>query len=201
MRDTIVEINIQALQHNFVEVKRRVRQAFIMPIVKANAYGHGIVGCSKIFQNMGADILGVAFPEEAGILRRAGLTMPILALVPPFAHEAEDFCSLQVQFMACSLDVVRAFATEAQKQNIQLKAHLYIDTGMRRDGIAPEEALAFMEACKAYPQIQFEGICTHFATSDAASKDFLLEQLHLFQQSLEQLHQAGFSFRYTPCSQ
>lgn len=175
-------------------VRQRADARHVMAIVKANAYGHGMAECARIFREEGVDFLGVAFADEAAELRAAGDAGRIVVLTPPLPEEAGLFCEHELDVVACSLSAMEAFSRAAIQAGITLRAHLYIDTGMRRDGIEPEEAVAFMQSCAALPGLTFVGVCTHFATSDEADRTFALRQLALFNTALHDLEKAGFRF-------
>jgi alanine racemase len=180
-------------------------------VVKANAYGHGIVECAAALVAEGASMLGVAIADEAIPLRDSSAptalhTAPILVLTPPFADEADEYCRMNLAFTAASLDVVRAFDAAAKAHGCTLAAHLYLDTGLRRDGIeacsdpsGSSAALDFMRSCAEFTNIRFEGICTHFATADErepAATSFLRTQTQRFQAALDALAEAGYTFEY-----
>lgn len=194
MRVTVADIDCSALRWNIQQVRQRAGARAIMAMVKANAYGHGIVECSQIFRSEGAEFLGVAFADEAVLLRAEGDSLPLAVLTPPLPEEAALFCQHGLDFVACSLDTMQAFNREARAAKTTLNAHLYIDTGMRRDGVEPHDAIAFVQACSSLENIRIVGVCTHFATSDEANPTFALHQLALFQQTLDALAGAGYTF-------
>jgi alanine racemase len=210
LRSTLATVNLSLLRQNFRTIAERAWEAIpkgaprpaIMPVVKADAYGHGIVPCAKALleegQNLGIDtMLGVAFAAEAAPLR-ASEDMPdtrIAVVTPPFAHGAAEYCRLNLEFCAASHTTMQAFSAEAAKTGRLLNAHLTIDTGMRRDGIQPHEAVEFMRSVGNLPNITVCGICTHFATSDEADKTYFHKQVRIFQETLNALRDAGFTFR------
>lgn len=194
MRVTVADIDCSALRWNFQQVRKRAGTRRIMAVVKANAYGHGMTECARIFRGEGAEYLGVAFADEAALLRAEGDRLPIAVLTTPLPEEASLFCEHNLDFVACSIDTVRVFAQAAQAVGTTLRAHVYIDTGMRRDGIEPHDAVAFVQACAAFGSIELVGVCTHFATSDEADQTFALHQLALFRQTLGDLARAGYRF-------
>lgn len=194
MRVTVADIDCSALRHNFRIIRERAGSRHIMAIVKANAYGHGMTECAAIFREEGTEFLGVAFADEAAELRATGDRGRIAVLTPPLPEEAELFCLHDLDVVACSLPAMQAFSQAAVQHGITLRAHLYIDTGMRRDGIEPETAVDFMRSCSTLPNISFVGICTHFATSDEADETFARQQLTRFNLALGELAQAGFHF-------
>ncbi len=164
-------------------------------MVKANAYGHGMIDVARIIESQ-IDFFGVAVMYEGVALRLARITKPIVVMMPPDIYDAEKFCECDLQMVACSLQIMKDFDLEAERQGVRLKAHLYIDTGMRRDGIEPSEAVAFMEACRPFTNIDIIGICTHFASSDDIDISFTMQQLEVFNSCISDLRSAGFEFAY-----
>jgi alanine racemase len=142
------------------------------------------------------DFFGVAVMSEGLTLRSYGITKPIVVMMPPDIYDAQHFCERDLQLVACSMDILRDFDAEARRFNKIMKAHLYIDTGMRRDGIEPHEAKAFMDECASLSNVRIIGICTHLASSDDADTAFTERQLVLFENTLRELANAGYSFAY-----
>lgn len=167
-----------------------------MPMVKANAYGHGMMECSAILSEEGADFLGVAFASEGVALRDYGITTPIVVMTPPEPSEASLFCRYDLQPVACSIESMRVLSGEATRQQTILRYHLYIDTGLSRDGVLPEEAVRFMHAVSSLPNCEAIGICTHFATSDEEDTSFAEEQLKSFNQVIGNLGNSGIHFAF-----
>jgi alanine racemase len=207
LRTTVAEIDLTELRRNYRLVRERACAARvsgappeIMPVVKADAYGHGVVPCSRALLEEGAAVLGVAFAAEAAPLRAAVRDIPvetsIAVVTPPFAHGAAEYCRLNLEFCVASVETARAFSAEAEKTGRKLKAHLTLDTGMRRDGIEPEEAVEFMRALGDLRGIEIHGVCTHFATADEADKAFFLRQVERFRAAVCALADAGYRFRY-----
>lgn len=195
MRATVAEISKKNLIHNVKSIKKIAPHTPIMAVVKANAYGHGILDTAKILKQAGVDFFGVAFTEEGVQLRKSGNTKPIIVLVPTFAEEARLFCEYDLQVAACSLEFIRGLSEEAVRQNSIVKAHLFIDTGMSREGIRWEDAVPFMQECSKLPNIEFVGVCTHFASA-ASDVQFAKKQLRLFLDTIKILKEAGFTYKY-----
>jgi alanine racemase len=195
MRSTIAEISKSKVRHNINQIKKFAPDSTILAIVKANAYGHGIVGFAKILREEGIEFLGVAFTNEAVEIRQSGDTQPIIVLVPSLPDEADVYCDFNLQPVASSLDFVYALNKEAEKRNIIIQTHLFIGTGMNREGIQPDDAIFFMDECKKMKHVEVIGACTHFASSstDAA---FVEHQLNRFNETLKKLENSGFTFKY-----
>lgn len=200
MRSTIAEINTLSLRQNFRLLRSFAPNSAIMPMVKANAYGHGIIECSRILSKEGAEFLGVAFASEGIVLREAGILTPVIVMTPPETSDLSHFIEYNFHAIACSVDMVRRISDEATKLGGTAKLHLYIDTGMSRDGILPNDALQFMEDVKDLSNIEWTGICTHFATSDETDTTFAEIQLKSFNQVLDNLRANCCEFQYVHAS-
>ena len=195
MRSTVAIINKTLLRNNYKSIKTKTNGAAVVAIVKANAYGHGILECSKVLVEEGVDFLGVAFPEEGVQIRNAGIETPIIVLVPAMPHEAEIFCRFNLQPAISSYEFAEALSHQAARYKMTVKAHLFIDTGMSREGIPARDILPFFEKCSRLKNISFIGVCTHFATAPS-DIEFAEHQLDLFNTAVKQLHQAGHRFKH-----
>jgi alanine racemase len=156
--------------------------AAIIAVVKANAYGHGAVPVSKAVLASGADSLAVAIPEEAGQLRQAGITVPILILGLSLPEEAPYYVEQNLTATVSTIEGVKALAQAArqlgQKANVMVKC----DTGMGRIGLLPAQTLDFIQTVSELPEIELRGIMTHLASADAADKTSAHRQLAVFEQ-------------------
>jgi alanine racemase len=175
-------IDTQALSYNFVEIKKKVGSAKIMAIVKANAYGHGLVGCALFLEQQGADYFGVAFIEEAILLRNAGITLPILVLGGVIAEQIPLFLRYDIEIMASSIEKLRAIHACALEHNIQAKVHLKIDTGLGRIGVRHTNAYNFFTQALELSGIKIVGVASHFATADDQDPAYMREQCQKFNQ-------------------
>jgi len=178
-------IDGDALSYNILQVRNRVGSIKIMAIVKANAYGHGIVECAQILASQGADYFGVALIQEAITLRNAGITLPILVLGGIIAEQIPLFLSYNIEFMASSIDKLLAINSAAKIYKKIAKVHLKIDTGLGRIGVRCTHADNFFMAALALPSIEIVGVASHFATSDHQDSSFMAEQCEKFRQATE----------------
>ena len=194
MRATVAVINKSNLINNFKTIKQLASRSQVMPIVKANAYGHGLTEISKILETAGANFFGVAFADEGISIRDAGVKVPVVVLVPTFPDEAKKFVEYDIQASVSSCDFMKAISEEAVKAGKTAKVHLCIGTGMNREGIQPGDAVSFMRQCASYRNVEFVAACTHFATS-STDPVFVQRQLKLFNDTLENLKNAGFTFK------
>ncbi|MFN5876114.1 MAG: alanine racemase [Ignavibacteria bacterium] len=196
MRSTQVHIDLDALEWNFECIRKHAPTQKVLGLVKANAYGHGIVPIARALEMLGVDMLGVALLDEAIELRRCGVTCDILILTPIETHEAALAVEHNVHIVACSLPQSEAISNAARAAGVKVSMHLYIDTGMLREGFRPADAVAAAQHIAAMPGADLVGVCTHFATADDPHSPFLRSQLESFTQVLTKLDNAGYAFEY-----
>ncbi|MZQ83717.1 alanine racemase [Paenibacillus sp. 5J-6] len=195
-RPTWVEISLDALRSN-IEGFQKILPAGMkqMAVVKADAYGHGAVEVSKEVLAAGVDYLGVAFFDEALELRNAGITAPILVLgyTPP--EGVERARELDVTIAVYSYDVLKEL--QAQQQKKKLKIHIKLDTGMGRLGLHTEaDAIPFIEQALTLPNVEVEGLFTHYANADEVDKSYTLEQYRRFERIVSYFTDKGVKFPY-----
>ncbi|ACX52847.1 alanine racemase [Ammonifex degensii KC4] len=189
------EVSREALRHNLRVVKEIVGPSVrVMGIVKANAYGHGLVPVAKILEEAGVDWLGVARGQEALELRREGVDHPILVLGYVHPAECPALLAQEVTLTAYSEDILREWAGIAQREGKRLKVHFKVDTGMGRLGFKAEPAgKEAILRLAALPRVEVEGIYTHFACADLPDEKPTRDQLEKFIMLLEELERAGLS--------
>ena len=196
LRDVFAEINLGAIKHNLTEIRKHIQPAAkLCAVVKANAYGHGAIEVSKIAQEVGADFLAVATCEEGLELRRAGFKLPILilGLIPENAIKISVENNLTMT--VCDFDFAKKISEIAQEKNIFAKVHLKVETGMGRIGIFPEKAVEVAEKISKLPNVELEGIFTHFSDADSIDKTFTLKQLELFKSTCEKIAERGIKIK------
>lgn len=194
MRSTVAVIDLDALEWNLSRVRARADGRAILGMVKANAYGHGMIPVARALVECGVDVLGVAFVDEAVGLRLAGITGPILVLTPVEMHEVDTVVQHNLITVACDIDQVRALSECASAHARMVSVHLYIDTGMLREGFRAHDALQASRSIRSMPGVSLDGVCTHFATADEPGGAFLLQQLSTFEHSRQKLVDDGCSF-------
>ncbi len=183
---TWVEVDLGAIENN-VRYFRRLSQAALMAIVKANAYGHGAVPVAQTALRAGASWLGVARPDEALQLRQAGINAPLLLLgyMPP--DQLEGMLRHRVSITVWSGEQINLISGIATQLGSDAQLHLKVDSGMSRLGTQPEQALSLAQQIASTPGVQFEGVFTHFATADESNRSPADEQEVLFRQVIDQL--------------
>ncbi|MGT0060926.1 alanine racemase [Helicobacter pylori] len=197
-RASFVEVNSASLRHNFSAVKSIVpKDAHIMAVVKANAYGVGAIKASEIFLQEGANYLGVATLDEALELRSHFSKTPILILGYSPNSNASMLIDNDLSAMIFSLEQAEVFSQMALKSQKRLKIHLKIDTGMHRLGLEPNfKSIEIIKKIRALKGLEIEGIFTHLSNADAKIKTHAKNQMKAFNAFLEQLLDQKIEFQY-----
>ncbi len=197
-RASFVEVNSASLRHNFSAVKSIVpKDAHIMAVVKANAYGAGAIKASEIFLQEGANYLGVATLDEALELRSHFSKTPILILGYSPNSNASMLIDNDLSAMIFSLEQAEVFSQMALKSQKRLKIHLKIDTGMHRLGLEPNfKSIEIIKKIRTLKGLEVEGIFTHLSNADAKIKTHAKNQMKAFNAFLEQLLDQKIEFQY-----
>ena len=196
LRDVRAEIDLDAIRHNLKEIRRRINPASkLCVVVKANAYGHGALEVSNVAVECGADFLAVATVGEGLELRRAGFDLPILilGLVPKDTLGvvvAADLTQSVVDF-----ETAEKISDAAGRLEKISKIHLKIETGMGRIGVAPDEAVALAEKISRLPNVELEGIFSHFADADSLDRTFTNRQIKIFSDVAKKIRAAGVEIK------
>ncbi|GAA6973852.1 alanine racemase [Helicobacter pylori] len=197
-RASFVEVDTASLRHNFSAVKSIVpKDAHIMAVVKANAYGVGAIKASEIFLQEGANYLGVATLDEALELRSRFSKTPILILGYSPNANASMLIDNDLSAMIFSLEQAEVFSQMALKSQKRLKIHLKIDTGMHRLGLEPNfKSIEIIKKIRTLKGLEVEGIFTHLSNADAKIKTHAKNQMKAFNAFLEQLLNQKIEFQY-----
>ncbi|GAA8194099.1 alanine racemase [Helicobacter pylori] len=197
-RASFVEVNTHSLRHNFNAVKNIVpKDACVMAVVKANAYGAGAIKASEIFLQEGANYLGVATLDEALELRSHFSQTPILILGYSPNANTSMLIDNDLSVMVFSLEQAEVFSQMALKSQKRLKIHLKIDTGMHRLGLEPTfKSIEIVKKIRALKGLEIEGIFTHLSNADANIKTHAKNQMKAFNAFLEQLLNQKIEFKY-----
>jgi alanine racemase len=156
--DPRIEVNLGNIVWNFSQIKKRVKVP-VMSVVKANAYGHGLVETSRALERAGTDWLMVGKLQEGIELRRAGIRCPILNFGPFGREDCEDIIARDISQSVFTEDV-RFLDETASRLNKKASIHIDIDTGMSRTGIPFNNALPLFEKIAALPRIKIAGVST-----------------------------------------
>ena len=191
MRPTIAEIDLSAVAFNFRQIKQKVAPAKIMAVVKANAYGHGVIPVARTLIKEGASFLAVATVDEGIELRQAGIQTPILVFGGLLPYQAGLYPEHDLQATIFSLQDVASLEKAAQQTGIRAKVHINVDTGMGRVGVPFESAVNFVLSVANNSRFDLVGIYTHLATSDEKDKTFANLQLERFNRLLVEIRSKG----------
>ncbi|MCM8781446.1 MAG: alanine racemase, partial [Candidatus Omnitrophica bacterium] len=163
-----------------------------MVVVKANAYGHGIVEVSKSLAALGVDYLGVATVDEAVKIRQSNINIPVLVLGSILADEIGVALDHDITLTLCNNELMRELDKYAQIKRTKAKVHIKIDTGMGRIGVWHQDAFHFIRRLLDYKHIFPEGIYTHF--SSAGRDDFFTKyQIESFEGLLNHLENSNIT--------
>lgn len=190
-RPTFARVDADALAHNFRVFRECAPGVKLMAVVKADAYGHGLIKCARLFGELGADYLGVGFVEEGIALRRAGVRSPVLVLGGTVGTQISHFLEHDLELTASSVFKIEAINAEAAGLGKQARVHLKIDTGMNRIGQNFRTAPLLFEAARRCGHVEVVGIYSHLATAEEEDPAFTDLQIERFQSALHAAEAAG----------
>lgn len=183
MRPAWLEINLSAIADNVSNLKSVLGpQREIIAVVKADAYGHGVIPVSRVALNSGAKMLAVAMVEEALALHNAGLEAEVLILSATPREVAATVVEYGFHVPLTDVASAEVLSQAAQAQGQPANVHIKVDTGMHRLGVVADEIADYCAAIKSLPGLAIRGIFTHFASSPS-DPQFTLEQLELFKKA------------------
>lgn len=188
LRPTHLEIDLERLHHNYQTIAAHVAPARVMPVLKANAYGHGLVPVAQKLERVGAPYVAVAYLEEAMRLRQEGVRVPVLVLGGIVGSQIPRFLEHDLTLTASSVDKLEAIeacaAALGDKLRKKPRVHLKIDTGMERIGVHWYSAEKLLDASLRARHVEVEGIFTHFANADEHDLGHARLQLERFAEVL-----------------
>jgi alanine racemase len=191
------EINLSAITQNFKSIKSRTT-ADVLAVVKADAYGHGLIPVSKALEEAGADWFGTALLEEAINLRKAGILKPIISWLTPLGEDFKSAIDLDIDLGIPSIDLLNEVTKAATLSGKTARIHLEIDTGMSRGGVLSEwdQLIKSVLVGVNLKQLKVIGIWSHFARADEPAELMNQEQLSLFEQKVNQAKAAGIDAQF-----
>lgn len=164
IRPSHAEVDLGAVQHNLREVRRVAGASAVYGVVKADAYGHGLVPVARALERAGVDGLCVALVEEGVVLRTEGVRVPILILNGAYGSDHARVLAAQLTPVVYSLQEVESFARAAAGRAVDV--HLKLDTGMARLGVPVASLGSFLDALQAFPSVRVRGVLTHLSSAD-----------------------------------
>ena len=185
-----IEVDLSAIQKNFRQIRRFVSpHVKVLSVIKANAYGHGLLPVARALTEAGSDLLAVASVVEAVALRQAGVSGKILVLGQLLPEEAPLVAQYKLTQAIGDLGAAKAISRAVSLGERPVEVHLEVDTGMGRYGVWHEEAVSLFRRLMEFPGIHCEGIFTHLS-SGGQSAQVTEEQLLRFGQLIQRLEKA-----------
>ena len=207
LRRTWAEIDLDALEHNYREARRRTGVKYL-GVVKADAYGHGAVQIGRKLEQLGADYLAVSSLDEARELRRNGISMPVLILGHTPPEMVPQLIAYDITQTVSAKAKAEAYSAQAKECGGRLRVHIKVDTGMSRLGFLVRNdhfhrgVAAIADSC-GLPNLEAEGIFTHFSSADEDGEEdeaYTREQFALFCKVLKALEEQGRTFPLRHCA-
>jgi alanine racemase len=185
-------VDLDAIAYNVAAIKRHVGdRVIVMAVVKANAYGHGLEPVARAALESGAAWLAVNRLGEGMALRRAGIDAPILVMGYTPTAGATTAVAHDLRLTVTSLPLAKALSAATTLGGKSLPIHVKVDTGMGRLGLLPDEVLGFVRDLRRLPNLEVEGLFTHFAVADLADKGYTRQQFAIYLEIAAALEREG----------
>lgn len=189
-----VTIDLGALRHNFFEIKRLAGpDTRVIGVVKADAYGHGMIPVSRTLESAGVDCLGVFELEEGLELRKAGCTVPIFIMMGITSDEVSDVVEHEFTPALFQIEIAEKLSRISAERGKATPVHIKVDTGMTRLGVRLEDLKSFLEQLLTLKGIKLEGVFSHFAVADQPGHTFTDQQVKRFREAVEECTRLGVS--------
>lgn len=177
-RGPIAEIDLSALQHNLSILRNFISEQQVIAVVKADAYGHGILPVAQRLLGEGVPMLAVSFTGEAKKLREGGIHAPLLVLFD--RDDMDDYFTFGLTPVIQDRLTAERFSREALRRGCRLQAHLKIDTGMGRTGLRADQAVSDALWIAELQGIEVTGLMSHFSEADLADRSYVEKQAGIF---------------------
>jgi len=186
------EISLLAIADNLKLIKSKTN-AQVLAVVKADAYGHGLIQVGKAAENAGADWLGTALLEEGITLRNSGIKIPIISWLTPLGEDFKAAINLDIDLSISSTELLNEIVLAGKSVKKIPRIHVEVDTGMSRGGVGDDWQLFLAELSKAVAanEINIVGIWSHFARADEPDEGMNGEQLTVFEDRIKSAGAAG----------
>ena len=195
-----VEIDLKAVKHNYLAIKRfasvhAAKGISILPVVKADAYGHGMLKTAGLLNKLGVKFFGVSDVTEGIELRQSGLKKPILLLESALSSCTKEIVDYNLIPTVCMLSLANTLNKYAMSVHKKIDIHVKIDTGMRRLGVWHQEAEEFLAQVSKFSHLKIHGIYTHFPVADT-NPVFTKQQIRILSEIVKTLYQKGIRIPY-----
>lgn len=189
----LLSVDLDAIAHNLAQLKALLPSGSeVAGVVKADAYGHGLLPVAQRLSAEGVAALAVAEVNEGAHLRQAGLEESILVLVDPGPEEAAEAVRWKLTPFVGRTDTLEALSAAARQASRPAPLHLKLDSGMSRLGLLPEEVPQFLDLCRDLPGLELLGLSSHLATSGEPGDAFVDQQARVYLEVLQAARQRGF---------
>ena len=191
------EISLFAIADNLKLIKSKTN-AQVLAVVKADAYGHGLIQVGKVAENVGADWLGTALLEEGITLRNSGIKIPIISWLTPLGEDFKAAINLDIDLSISSTELLNEIVLAGKSVKKIPRIHVEVDTGMSRGGVGDDWQLFLNELSKAVAanEINIVGIWSHFARADEPDEVMNKEQLAVFEDRIKSASAAGIKAEF-----
>ena len=191
------EISLFAIADNLKLIKSKTN-AQVLAVVKADAYGHGLIQVGKVAENVGADWLGTALLEEGIALRNSGIKIPIISWLTPLGEDFKAAINLDIDLSISSTELLNEIVLAGKSVKKIPRIHVEVDTGMSRGGVGDDWQLFLNELSKAVAanEINIVGIWSHFARADEPDEVMNKEQLAVFEDRIKSASAAGIKAEF-----
>ena len=193
LRPTRAIVDLDAMGHNLEKLRQAAPQSRMMAILKADAYGHGLLRIAHELAGLGVDAYAVAYVEEGIALRQSGIEAPILVLGAIVDYQVKHFIDYHLELTASSLYKAKCISDVAKGMARRARVHFKVDTGMNRIGVRTSNALAFIREACSLPGLEPSGVFSHFADAEVPNSPLAQTQLADFLQLAQQLRNEGIS--------
>ena len=194
MSRAVAEVDLSAIAHNLKLIKEKTNSQ-VLAVVKADAYGHGLIPVAKAAVAAGADWLGTALLEEGLALRTAGVKAPLICWLTPIGEEFKLAIKQNIDLSVSSIELLEEIIEAGRAANIVPRIHLEVDTGMTRGGVRNNWGEFVAEIAKAVKDngVEVVGLWSHFARADEPEQPFNQTQLDAFHKKLAILISQGIN--------
>lgn len=192
---TWAEIDLGAIRHNFRVVRKLAGTAKVLTVIKADAYGHGMLAVARVLVQEKADFIGLSNLTEGIALRKAGIKTPVLLFETTLAEQAKGIIDYNLIPTVCTYELAAALDRYAEKRGRVVDIHVKVDTGMGRLGVWHEEALGFIRKLRRLRNLRVQGLYTHFPVADI-DRAFTRKQIQQFIMLLQQFKADGWQIPY-----
>jgi alanine racemase len=186
------EINLSAIADNLKLIKGKTN-AQLLAVVKADAYGHGLIQVGKAAEAAGANWLGTALLEEGIALRNSGIKVPIISWLTPLGEDFKTAINLDIDLSISSIELLTEVISAGKLVKKIPRVHIEVDTGMSRGGVGDDWQIFLTELSKAIKanEIKIIGIWSHFARADEPGQVMNQAQLNTFEDRIKSASDVG----------